>query len=378
MKNWIPLHKVEGTITRQAHTSLPDGTFEREMGKEGFFGPTTQIYHTRPPTSWQKCEGPMQPRAFDLTKFNSQHESPWDAPELLSNDSVKIRFWHCPGTMKHLARNADGDDLLFVHKGKGELFCDMGHMSFGEGEYILIPRSVMWRMECAEPLSVLMIEATNSSYKLPEKGLIGQHSLFDPAILGTPQIDEAFKRQQTAPGKKEEWKIKVKRRGQVSTLTYEYNPLDAVGWKGEIMPMRLNWRDIRPVMSHRYHLPPSAHTTFLADRFVVCTMVPRPIESDPTALKVPYFHNNDDYDEVLFVHSGQFLARDNFHPGMLSLNPSGVTHGPQPKAFETGANFARKETNEVVLMIDTRDALNSSSVAESVEVPNYADEWRKK
>src|SRR3546814_20275273 len=78
-----------------------------------------------------------------------------------------------------------------------------------------------------------------------------------------------------------------------------YNPLDVVGWKGDFTAVKLNWRDIRPLMSHRYHLPPSAHTTFLASRFVVCTFVPRPIESDPQALKVPFFHNNDDYDEVI-------------------------------------------------------------------------------
>ncbi len=64
-------------------------------------------------------------------------------------------------------------------------------------------------------------------------------------------------------------------------------------------------------MSHRYHMPPSVHSTFVADRFVVCTFVPRPIESDPGALKVPFFHSNDDFDEVIFYHAGDFFSRDN-------------------------------------------------------------------
>src|SRR5205823_9686969 len=144
------------------------------------------------------------------------------------------------------------------------------------------------------------IEATNSHLGLPDRGLLGGHALFDPAMLETPKLDEAFRAQQEAPG---EMRVEIKKRGQVSTVTYPYNPLDAVGWHGDLAPVRLNVKAIRPVASHRYHLPPSVHTTFASDRFVVCTFAPRPFETDPGALKVPFFHNNDDYDEVLFYHA---------------------------------------------------------------------------
>ncbi|MCV5959730.1 hypothetical protein OFO30_30600, partial [Escherichia coli] len=90
--------------------------------------------------------------------------------------------------------------------------------------------------------------------------------------------------------------VQVKRHDKVSVITYPFNPLDAIGWHGDLAAVKVNWRDIRPLMSHRYHLPPSAHTTFVGAGFVVCTFVPRPIESDPGALKVPFYHNNDDYD----------------------------------------------------------------------------------
>ena len=125
--------------------------------------------------------------------------------------------------------------------------------------------------------------------------------------------------------------------------------------------MRINWRDIRPVMSHRYHVPPSVHSTFVADRFVVCTFVPRPIESDPGALKVPFFHSNDDFDEVIFYHQGEFFSRDNIHPGMMTLHPCGFTHGPHPKAFAAGAKAAKTMTDEVAVMIDARDPLDMSA-----------------
>ena len=133
--------------------------------------------------------------------------------------------------------------------------------------------------------------------------------------------------------------------------------------------MKLNWRDIRPMMSHRYHIPPSVHSTFVADRFVVCTFVPRPIESDPGALKVPFFHSNDDFDEVIFYHAGEFFSRDNIKPGMVTFHPNGFTHGPHPKAFAAGAKAAKTMTDEVAVMIDARDPLDMSAAAEATGRP---------
>jgi homogentisate 1,2-dioxygenase len=166
----------------------------------------------------------------------------------------------------------------------------------------------------------------------------------------------------------------VKRRGAFSTITYPFNPLDAIGWKGNLAPVKLNWRDIRPVMSHRYHIPPSVHSTFVSDRFVVCTFVPRPIESDPGALKVPFFHSNDDYDEVIFYHQGEFFSRDNIHPGMVTWHPNGFTHGPHPKAFAAGAKAAKTMTDEVAVMIDSRDPLDFNAPP-ATEFAAYAESW---
>jgi homogentisate 1,2-dioxygenase len=218
-----------------------------------------------------------------------------------------------------------------------------------------------------------MIEATNGSYKLPERGILGPHAIFDPAALETPKLDALFKAQRDGT-----WLVQVKRRNALSTITYPFNPLDAAGWKGNLSALKLNWRDIRPVMSHRYHIPPSVHSTFVADRFVVCTFVPRPIESDPGALKVPFFHSNDDFDEVIFYHAGEFFSRDNIKPGMVTFHPSGFTHGPQPKAFATGAKAARTMTDEVAVMIDARDGLDFARGAEATEDKTYVDRWKPK
>ncbi|MGH8545383.1 MAG: homogentisate 1,2-dioxygenase [Gammaproteobacteria bacterium] len=372
MAQWIALPKMEGQSSRQAHADLPADTYERELGKEGFYGPSTQMYHRHPPTGWTMVEGPLRPRAFDTAKLDGFTPMPWEAVRLLSNAFLDLRIWRLQGAMDRLARNADGDELLFVHAGSGDLYCDYGHLAVREGDYLMLPRGTLWRLETTAPATLLMIEATGSSYRLPDKGIAGRHAVFDAAVLDTPAIDEAFRAQHS----EREWRVAVKRRGSVSLLTYPFNPLDAVGWHGTLMPVRINWRDIRPLMSHRYHLPPSAHTTFLAERFVVCTFCPRPLESDPGSLRVPFFHNNDDYDEVIFYHQGQFFSRDNIHPGMLTLHPSGITHGPHPKAFQAGQAHRRTETDEVALMIDARDAIEVAALPEAVEWRGYVDSWR--
>jgi homogentisate 1,2-dioxygenase len=372
MKNWISLPRVEGLAARQAHADLPPGTVERELGKEGFFGPATHMYHTHPPTGWVGWEGPLRPRAFDLNAIEGIAESPWAATEVLHNPHVRLRFWRADGVMDHLARNADGDELVFVHQGRGELFCDYGHLSFEAGDYIVLPRSTMWRIECAEPVTALLIEATGSSYRLPDRGLVGAHALFDPGVLDTPRIDDAFRAQQG----EDRWTVRIKRRGAISTATYPFNPLDAVGWQGTLAPVRLNVRDIRPLMSHRYHLPPSAHATFVADRFVVCTFAPRPFETDPGALKVPFYHNNDDFDEVLFYHAGDFFSRDNIRAGMMTFHPCGFTHGPHPKALQAAFAPRKPATDEYAVMLDARDALEVGALPEGVEWDGYVDSWR--
>jgi len=372
MKNWITHPKLEGKTSRQAHCDLPAGTYERELGKEGFFGPATHMYHRRPPTGWTDFEGPLRPRAFDTTRLGERGNSPWDAAELMTNAHTRICYWQSAGRMDHLVRNGDGDELLFIHAGGGDLYCDYGHLSVREGDYIMLPRGTMWRIESDQAMALLLIEATNSSYLLPDRGLVGPHAIFDPAMLDTPVINDAFQAQQGD----QPWRVVVKRRQQLSTIRYPFNPLDAVGWKGDLVPVRINWRDIRPLMSHRYHLPPSAHATFIANRFVVCTFVPRPFETDPDALKVPFFHNNDDFDELIFYHAGEFFSRDNIHPGMLTLHPCGFTHGPHPKALNNAFKPGAKATEEVAVMIDTRDPLDVSGSAEDIEWSNYVDSWK--
>lgn len=378
MKNRIQFPRSSGEFSTQAHADLPtNAPFEREIGRDGFYGPATHIHHRHPPTGWKHWQGECRPRAYDLNQWPQVQTSLWQVQPILRNNRCCLQFWTLSTSMQQLLRNADGDQLLFVHKGSGHLFCDYGDLLFSEGDYLLIPRGTLWRIECKQNIALFAIEATDQMFGLPEKGIVGQHAIFDTNAITTAEISQTFLDQQD----EESWSVQIKHNQQISTITYPFNPLDAIGWHGNVCALKINWRDIRPLMSHRYHLPPSAHTTFVADDFVVCTFVPRPFETDPGALKVPFYHSNEDYDEIIFYHQGEFFSRDHIYPGMLSFHPRGFTHGPHPKAYEKSFSLQHKQTNEVAVMIDTRQSMiatnEQSGLPDNVEWKEYVNSWQQ-
>ena len=231
MRNWISFPHREGTHSRQAHADLPEqAIYERELGRSGFFGPATHMHHKHAPTDWVNWEGPLRPRAFDLNDLQEEVSSlsPWVMPDILSNPHCRYRIWRLHEPMPFLVRNADGDELLFIHEGSGEFYCDYGHLILRDGDYVVIPRGTMWRIEPTAPLFILMIEATEDSYQLPDKGLVGNHAIFDPAALDVPAINERFLAQQD----ENPWSLQIKRHDQVSVVTWPFNPLDAQGGTG--------------------------------------------------------------------------------------------------------------------------------------------------
>lgn len=368
MQHDIPFQHFSGEHSRQAHAALPEGTYEEEYGRDGFFGPTTHIYHKHPPTGWTRIEGPLRPRAFYLDQL--AEANPDQRMTVVSNASCSISIWKLTASMNYLWRNGDGDELLFVHKGAGEMMTELGRHTFSEGDYLLVPRGIGYQINVTEPATFLVVQATNNRFKLPDKGLLGPHAIFDPAMLAVP-VAEGCKATPTASG---EYEVRIKRGDRMTSVFYPHDPTDIAGWKGDTTVFRLNWRDIRPIVSHRYHVPPSVHTTFISERFVVCTFVPRPFESSPDALKVPFFHRNIDYDEFIFLHSGNFMSRDNARPAMATLHPVGIHHGPHPKALANQGKVAMAD--EVAVMVDFRDAVEVSAESESCEFKEYVDSWK--
>lgn len=364
---------VRGVTSRQAHVGLPPGTVEEEHGRSGFYGPASHLYRLHPPTDWLSVEGPAAHHAYDTGRLTGD-EDLWPTL-LLGNNEVSIAWQRAAvGGRPEFLRDADGDQLFFVHAGAGVLRTEYGPLDYRVGDYLIVPRGTTYRVEPTATTELLVVEAYESQFRLPDRGMLGRHALFDPAVIEVPEAE--------ATDEAGEFTVVVKRGGNDTRITYPFHPCDVIGWKGDVAPMRLNVEDIRPVTSARYHLPPSAHTTFVADGFVVCTFAPRPLEEDPEALRLPFFHRNVDYDEVLFYHRGEFFSRAGITEGMLTWHPFGLHHGPQPGARERDAAAAanptgeRRMADEVAVMIDARHALVPGEAAKDLDVEGYAHSWR--
>jgi homogentisate 1,2-dioxygenase len=359
---------IRGRASRQAHADLPAGTVEEEHGREGFSGAASHLYRLRPPTGWSSIEGPLRPHALDANRLDATDGDGLPVV-LLENDDLRIGWWPRPaGVPEWFLRNADGDVLYLVHHGEGRLETEYGPLPYRSGDYLLVPRGTTHRVAAEAPTRLLAVEALGGSLRLPDRGLLGRHALFDPAILDVPEPE---------PHDEEgEFPIRILREGQVTTVVYPHHPFDVVGWKGDLAPLRLSVEDFRPVTSARYHVPPSAHTTFVGTNFVVATFAPRPLESDPAVLRVPFYHRNIDYDEVIFYHRGEFFSRAGITEGMLTFHPAGIHHGPQPKAVErSAARGPGGQADEVAVNIDARRPLRLTAAGAALDVERYDRSW---
>jgi homogentisate 1,2-dioxygenase len=368
----------QGKFTTQGHKAIPEGCYEEEQGRKGFYGPVSHLIKPEASTKWTDIKGPLRPHLFDLVEMKSQEVGRWK--RLLYNSDVAIySCWNevtVLNTKKDLNsfRNADGDTLLFCHTGAGCVLTEYGLLKFRTGSYINIPKAIHHTFVFTEKTQFIIIESMTGLYREPDRGMVGRNGFYDPASFGTPNLEELhlFKKQHGLCSKE----IFVKRQNEVTQFSYDTCVFDTLGWKGDYFPFTLHIDDMMPIISHRVHLPPSVHTTFAANGFVVCTFLPRPIESDADALKVPFFHQNIDYDEVLFYHAGNFFSRDNLHANMMTLHPAGFPHGPHPKAF---ANQGKKtHTDEVAVMIDSVKPLSIDPDFAKVELANYWQSWMKK
>lgn len=362
----------QGQHTTQAHKAIPEGAFEEEQGRKGFFGPVSHLIKPQPSTRWTQIEGPLRPHLYDGVKM-PRIWGVWQ--RMMYNSDVAIyNYFDQPSStgVTYGFRNADGETLYFCHKGSGHVLTEYGLLSFDPGQYILIPKCVTHSFFFKEETQFVVIESVCSAYREPDRGMVGKNAFYDPTAFGRPDLlrQQEIKSELQADVKK----IVVKRDNQMTTFSYENCYYDTLGWKGDFFPVTLHIKDLMPMLSARVHLPPSAHTTFVASQFVVCTFLPRPLESDADALKVPFYHQNIDYDEVLFYHDGNFFSRDNLHAGMLTLHPAGFPHGPHPKAVSGVSN--KTHTDEVAVMIDTWKPLKVDPEFEKVEVAGYWESWK--
>jgi homogentisate 1,2-dioxygenase len=355
---------ARGRHTLQAHVGLPDGTVEEEHGRRGFYGRVSHLYRLHPPTGWSDIAGPLRPHALDLTALSDPDDERALPVDVLVNDDVRLGVWVRATALPYFFRDADGDLTLFVHRGTGQIETDFGPLDYRGGDYVVLPRGTTFRVVPHDPTWMLTIHTTDE-VEPPDRGLLGRHALWDETALRVPEPDPH--------DEAGDFEVLVRRLGELTSIRYPFHPLDVVGWKGDLTAFALNVADLRPVSSFRYHLPPSAHTTFVAGNAVICSFVPRPLETDPDALKVPFYHRNIDYDEVIFYHHGDFFSRAGITPGMLTWHPQGIHHGPHPKAVQNAG--AKDFADEIAVMVDCRHPLEPTAAGASVELAEYWASW---
>lgn len=355
-----------GIYSKQAHVNIPEGLYEEEHGRRGFFGKVSHLYHQNPPVGWTHIDGPLKPQALP-NLYNSGLKSNCSYPLLFNND-LTISLIQQNKSFSNFFRNADGDEIFFIHNGVGRFETIYGELDFKTGDYLVIPRGTTYKLFVDSEVRILKIESKDE-VEQPNRGLLGPNALYDQSMIKTPVAKTGS--QNDSP----EYKVEIKRLNQITTATYPFNPLDVVGWKGNLFPWKISIYDFCPVMSHRYHVPPSAHTTLLTRSFVVCSFVERPLEDGDTgALKVPFYHSNIDFDEVIFYHKGSFFSRDNIEPGAMTFHPQGIHHGPHPKAFKN--SNSRTHTDEFAVMIDSRNPLQATEWFNSFENKDYWKSWQ--
>lgn len=360
----------KGRVAKATHVGIPADLVEEEHGRAAFAGPVSHLYRTQSPTAWTHVDGPLRPSAYDLNLL------PDGETTVLFNDDLRITINRSSTPMPFASRNADADEIAYVHKGSGVLHTDYGPLEYAATDYLVIPKGTMHRWVPADDNFRYIIEST-APVTLPDFGLLGRHAVIDPKVLTTP---EPYAEPPDWPGDGGgRWRVLVKKHGVQTAFTYPFNAFTAVGWAGDLAPYRLHVADIRPVISHRYHLPPSVHTTFRCGNFDVATFVPRPFETDPESLRVPFFHANVDNDEVLFYSRGDFFSRNTGQGGIgegwLTHHPAGAPHGPQPGAAERAAH--KEVADEVAVMVECARSLTVTDEAKVAEDPAYTTSWAR-
>lgn len=376
-----------GSIPTKRHTQFrkPDGDLYHEelFSTEGFSDLSSLLYHINPPTQTVQVEEPrdispkvVQDKQLKHRAFTGFQVAPADdylesRQPVLVNDDVKIILAAPRKSMStYFFKNADSDEVVFVHEGTGVLRSMYGHIPFRAGDYLVIPRGTIHQFHFDGQDNRLFIVESTSPVVTPNRyrndfGQLMEHSPFCERDIRKPQDLEAKDEQ----GK---FLLHIKKQDQLWPYYYLNHPFDVVGWDGYVYPYAFSIHEFEPITG-RVHQPPPVHQTFSARGFVICSFVPRLFDYHPQAIPAPYNHSNIDSDEVLYYVDGDFMSRKHVERGMITLHPGGIPHGPHPGTVEK--SIGAKETHELAVMVDTFKPLQLTQQAMVLEQENYYQSW---
>lgn len=383
----MPHYKKLGNIPHKRHTVFrqPNGDLYQEQlfGTIGFDGMSSLLYHVQPPTKVNKIIGSkdispkvalghnLQMRAFNGFDVPSIDDLIESRIPVLTNSDVTL-YLSRPKNLSesYFYKNVDADEVIFIHEGKGTLRTQLGNIEFSYGDYLVVPRGMIYQMSFDDENNRHFITESRDPIYTPKRyrnwfGQLLEHSPFCERDIRTPEKLETH-------DESGDFIVKIKKEGILYEYSYASHPFDVIGWDGYNYPYAFSIHDFEPITG-RVHQPPPVHQTFETSSFVICSFVPRLYDYHPDAIPAPYHHSNIDSDEVLYYVDGDFMSRNDISKGQITLHPAGIPHGPHPGAYER--SIGKKETKELAVMVDTFKPLKLTTQALEIEVKDYYKSW---
>ncbi|MGB0198666.1 MAG: homogentisate 1,2-dioxygenase [Flavobacteriaceae bacterium] len=383
----MPIYHQLGTLPHKRHVVFPKpqgGMYSEQLfGTIGFDGMSTNMYHIHRPTQVKAVGDPIDIRpqiarsnnmeSLQLKGFQLQPEADYLQSRVcvLTNTDCDIELAAPTNSMhEYFYKNADSDEVLFVHQGKGVLRTQLGNLVFSEGDYLVIPRGMIYQLRLESSSNRLFIVSSKHPVYTPKRyrnhfGQMMEHAPFCERDIRRPDSLESH-------DQKGDFPIKIRKQNELIEVVYAYHPFDVVGYDGHNYPWAFSIHDFEPITG-RIHQPPPVHQTFESAGFVICSFVPRLYDYHPEAIPAPYNHSNIDSDEVLYYVDGDFMSRNDIQKGDITLHPAGIPHGPHPGAAER--SIGKKATAELAVMVDTFAPLQVTQAALELSDTNYLTSW---
>lgn len=384
----MPIYHTLGKIPPKRHTIFrkPDGELYAEelVSTHGFSSTYSLVYHCYPPTLVKQISEPYSVQPKIAREKHLKHTSlkgfnivPADdfldsrKPVLVNNDLHISLAAPRHSMTDYFYKNSQADEVIFVHEGSGILKTGYGQIPFEYGDYLLIPRGIIYQIHFDTPHNRLFIVESFSPVRTPkryrnEHGQLMEHAPFCERDMKLP-------RDLKTHDEKGEFKIVIKKEGLMYSYTYGTHPFDFVGWDGYHFPWGFSIHNFEPITG-RLHQPPPVHQTFETDNFVLCSFCPRLYDYHPQSIPAPYNHSNVDSDEVLYYVDGDFMSRKSVERGQITLHPGGIPHGPHPGTVEK--SIGQTKTDELAVMIDPFRPLMLTEEALEIEDRNYYKSWQ--
>lgn len=383
----MPQYHSQGSIPPKRHIQFrkPDGNLYAEelVSTEGFSSVYSLIYHCYPPTLIKEVgkaysvepkvayERHMMHESFEGFDIPAENDYLNSRVPVLVNSDVHLSLASPRQSMKdYFYKNADADEVIFIHVGSGKLTTIYGSIDFSYGDYLVIPRGTIYQLQFHDDKNRLLVVESFSPVETPKRyrNEYGQHLEHSPFC----ERDFRLPKNLETHDEKGDFKVMIKKQGMMYPYVYATHPFDAIGWDGNLYNYAFSIHDFEPITG-RIHMPPPIHQTFEAKNFVICSFVPRLFDYHPLSVPVPYNHSNIDSDEVLYYVDGDFMSRKHVTKGMITLHPGGIPHGPHPGTVEK--SLGAKETLELAVMVDTFRPLNITEAALKIKSDDYYKSW---